>query len=88
VILALGLGALLVAALLGVGLVYDGLSRERRRIDLAAASLADIEARHGDVHAAYAREHLDDLVARHNARLRTGAAGVVARGLKLPEHAS
>lgn len=86
--LAVGLGALLVAALLGVGLVYDGLSRERRRIDRATESLAALEQRHGRDHAAYAREHLDELVARHNARLRTGAAGVVARGLKLAEHAS
>ena len=87
-ILAVGLGALLVAALLGVGLVYDGLARERRRIELAAESVAAIEARRGSAHATYAKEHLDDLVARHNARLRTGAAGVLARGLKLPEHSS
>lgn len=86
--LAVALGALLVAALLGVGLVYDGLARERHRIDLAAESLAALEARCGAAHAVYAREHLDELVTRHNARLRTGAAGVVARGLKLPEHAS
>jgi hypothetical protein len=86
--LAVALGVLLVAALLGVGLVYDGLARERARIERAAASLASLEARHGEAHSAYAREHLDELVARHNARLRSGAAGVVARGLKLPEHAS
>lgn len=93
------LGALLLLALIGTGLLYDGLGRDRRRIAAARAALLEVVERRDrtldpvdragvEARLLYARAHLDDLLVGHGARLRRGASGALARGLKLQEPAS